>query len=177
MKKPSLKYVGDRSVRALLARYACPIPFHAVRTRFLGNIATPKLDASPVQTIKSLWGGKLPEFDDMAAVNELFEALMSLYARSTAEGLRGMVSTIQGASSPQPSTHARMSCVPVPRAPWASIAASASRIAGAWSRTKRRTRRTPAGGEVIWLAPSPVLPRPLRAIPIYSTCQATRLVR
>ena len=79
MKKPSLKYVGDRSVRALLARYACPIPFHAVRTRFLGNIATPKLDASPVQTIKSLWGGKLPEFDDMAAVNELFEALMSLW--------------------------------------------------------------------------------------------------
>ena len=70
MKKPSLKYVGDQSVRALLARYACPIPFHAVRTRFLGNIATPKLDASPVQTIKSLWGGELPEFDDMVAVNE-----------------------------------------------------------------------------------------------------------
>ena len=79
MKKPSLKYVGDQSVRALLARYACPIPLHAVRTRFLGNIATPKLDASPVQTIKSLWGGELPEFDDMVAVNELFEALMSLW--------------------------------------------------------------------------------------------------
>ena len=79
MKKPSLKYVGDQSVRTLLARYACSIPFHAVRTRFLGNIATPKLDASPVQTIKSLWGGELPEFDDMVAVNELFEALMSLW--------------------------------------------------------------------------------------------------
>ena len=79
MKKPSLKYVGDQSVRTLLARYACPIPFYAVRTRFLGNIATPKLDASPVQTIKSLWGGELPEFDDMVAVNELFEALMSLW--------------------------------------------------------------------------------------------------
>ena len=79
MKKPSLKYVGDQSVRTLLARYACPIPFHAVRTRFLGNIATPKLDASPVQTIKSLWGGELPEFADMVAVNELFEALMSLW--------------------------------------------------------------------------------------------------
>ena len=79
MKKPSLNYVGDQSVRALLARYACPIPFHAVRTRFLGNIATPKLDASPVQTIKSLWGGELPEFDDMVAVTELFEALMSLW--------------------------------------------------------------------------------------------------
>ena len=79
MKKPSFKYVGDQSARALLTRYACPIPFHAVRTRFLGNIATPKLDASPVQTIKSLWGGDLPEFDDMVAVNELFEALMSLW--------------------------------------------------------------------------------------------------
>ena len=64
---------------SLLTRYACPIPFHAVRTRFLGNIATPTLDASPVQTIKRLWGGELPEFNDMAAVNELFEALMRLW--------------------------------------------------------------------------------------------------
>ena len=79
MKKPSFKYVGDQSVRALLTRYACPLPFHAVRTRFLGNIATPKLNASPVQTIKSLWGGELPEFDDMVAVNELFEVLMNLW--------------------------------------------------------------------------------------------------
>ena len=79
MKKPSLKYVGSKTVRALLERYACPIPFHVVRMRFLGNIATPQLDASPIETIKSLWGGELPEFDNRAAVNELFEALMSLW--------------------------------------------------------------------------------------------------
>ena len=79
MKKPSPAHVGPQSARALLTRYACPIPFHAVRTRFLGNIATPTLDASPVQTIKRLWGGELPEFNDMAAVNELFEALMRLW--------------------------------------------------------------------------------------------------
>ena len=36
--------------------------------RFLGNIATPKLDASPIETIKSLWGGELLEFDNRAAV-------------------------------------------------------------------------------------------------------------
>ena len=79
MKKLSLKYVGAKTVRALLERYACPIPFHIVRMRFLGNIATPKLDASPIETIKSFWGGELPEFDNRAAVNELFEALMSLW--------------------------------------------------------------------------------------------------
>ena len=79
MKKPSPRHVGPQSARALLTRYACPIPFHAVRTRFLGNIATPTLDASPVQTIKRLWGGELPKFNDMVAVNELFEALMRLW--------------------------------------------------------------------------------------------------
>ena len=79
MRKPSPTHVGPQSARSLLTRYACPIPFHAVRTRFLGNIATPTLDASPVQTIKRLWGGELPKFNDMAAVNELFEALMRLW--------------------------------------------------------------------------------------------------
>ena len=79
MKKLSLKYVGTKTVRALLERYACPIPFHIVRMRFLGNIATPKLDVSPIETIKSFWGGELPEFDNRAAVNELLEALMSLW--------------------------------------------------------------------------------------------------
>ena len=53
--------------------------FHVVRMRFLGNIATPKLEASPVETIKSLWGSELPEFENMAAVNELFAAMMSLW--------------------------------------------------------------------------------------------------
>ena len=79
MKKPSIKYVGDKKVRDLLARYACPVPFHAVRTRLLGNIASPRLDASPVQTVKDLWGGELPRFDDMDAVNLLFHDLMSLW--------------------------------------------------------------------------------------------------
>ena len=60
-----------------MERYACPIPFHVVRMRFLGNIATPQLAASPIETIKSLWGGELPEFDNLEAVNELFETMMS----------------------------------------------------------------------------------------------------
>jgi hypothetical protein len=30
--------VGDNEIRALLDCYRCPVPFHAVRTRLLGNI-------------------------------------------------------------------------------------------------------------------------------------------
>ena len=63
MKKPPLKYVGSKAVRALLDRYACPVPFHVVRMRFLGNIASPKLDASPIKIIETLWGGEMPVFD------------------------------------------------------------------------------------------------------------------
>jgi len=59
--------VGDDQVRALLERYACPVPFHEVRTRFLGNIASPVLTASPMVAVRELWGGELPEFSDMDA--------------------------------------------------------------------------------------------------------------
>jgi hypothetical protein len=79
MKKPHLKYIGDKRVRDLLARYDCPVPFHAVRTRLLGNIATPRLDASPVQTIKDLWGGEFPPVDSMDDLNTLLQDLMSLW--------------------------------------------------------------------------------------------------
>src|SRR5215204_4549659 len=68
--------VSDDQVRALLERYACPVPFHEVRTRFLGNIASPVLTASPMQAIRELWGGELPEFSDVDAVNELIGALV-----------------------------------------------------------------------------------------------------
>ncbi len=68
---------SDAEVTALLARYACPTPFHEVRTRFLGSIASPVLGASPLQTVKQLWGGELPEFDAIEAVNELLDALVA----------------------------------------------------------------------------------------------------
>ena len=38
----------DDEVRALLVRYRCPVPFHEVRTRFLGNIASPGMGVSPI---------------------------------------------------------------------------------------------------------------------------------
>lgn len=76
---------SDTEVRGLLDRYGCPTPFHAVRTRFLGNIASPVLGASPLNQVKALWDGELPEFDDVEAANELVGALvMGLWNRLTA---------------------------------------------------------------------------------------------
>ena len=65
MSKPQMTGASDAEVIALLKRYKCPTPFHEVRTRFLGNIASPVNGASPMETVKQLWGGELPAFDSM----------------------------------------------------------------------------------------------------------------
>ena len=85
LSKPKVTGASDAEVIALLKRYQCPTPFHEVRTRFLGSIASPVLGASPMETVKHLWGGELPEFDSMEAVNELLNTLVAgLWNRLTA---------------------------------------------------------------------------------------------
>jgi hypothetical protein len=59
-KPPAPSNATDEEVRAILERYRCPVPFHEVRTRFLGNIATPVMSASPIKTVEGLWGGGRP---------------------------------------------------------------------------------------------------------------------
>lgn len=75
---------SDDQVRTLLERYHCPVPFHAVRTRFLGNIASTDLKVSPIKLVEALWGGELPTFDSLDAANEMISALiMGLWNRLT----------------------------------------------------------------------------------------------
>lgn len=68
---------SGQQVRDLLRKYACPVPYHEVRTRFLGNIATPKLSASPLNIAKGLWGGAFPEVESIDDLNRLIDALIS----------------------------------------------------------------------------------------------------
>jgi hypothetical protein len=76
--------VSDEQVRALLERHKCPAPFHEVRTRLLGNIASPVMSASPLKVVQDLWGGELPPFDTIEEANELIGALvMGLWNRLT----------------------------------------------------------------------------------------------
>jgi hypothetical protein len=80
--RPPASAAGDGEVRALLDRYRCPVPFHAVRTRFLGDIASPVMSASPLDAVKALWDGEFPEFDSLDAANELLRILiMGLWNR------------------------------------------------------------------------------------------------
>jgi hypothetical protein len=76
-RKHRLPAEDGQQVRDLLRRYACPVPYHQVRTRFLGNIATPKLSASPLNVAKGLWGGALPEVDSIEDLNQLIDTLIN----------------------------------------------------------------------------------------------------
>ena len=85
MAEPSLTApsLTDDEVRDLLGRYQCPTPFHAARTRFLGNIVSPAMIA-PMDTVKGLWGGELPTFDSIDDLNALMAVLvMGLWNRLT----------------------------------------------------------------------------------------------
>jgi hypothetical protein len=79
----------EKTVRTLLARYACPVPYHEVRTRFLGGIASPVLGITPVPIVKALWGGELPPFDTIDDLNELIDILINgLWNSLTKHGSR-----------------------------------------------------------------------------------------
>jgi hypothetical protein len=74
----------DEEVRAILERYRCPVPFHEVRTRCLGNIASPGTGILPSKIVEGLWGGTLPDFDSVDAAKNLYSALiMGLWNRLT----------------------------------------------------------------------------------------------
>jgi hypothetical protein len=76
MAKPEIPPIAsDDQVRALLERHRCPVPFHAVRTRLLGNIASLGPRTLPIKMIEALWDGALPPFDTLDAANELIGAL------------------------------------------------------------------------------------------------------
>ena len=61
------------------------MPFHEVRTRLLGAIASPGMSTSLlIKVVQDLWGGELPPFDTIEEANELIGALvMGLWNRLT----------------------------------------------------------------------------------------------
>jgi hypothetical protein len=50
--RPPMSIFTDQQVQALLTRYACPTPLHVLRMRFLGAIASPRLDVSRIRVVK-----------------------------------------------------------------------------------------------------------------------------
>lgn len=89
---PRPKRHSTANVVALLNRYQCPTPFHAVRARFMGSIVSPVSDRSPVHAIQELWGGNFPPFDSVDDLNHLLHVL--------ADGLWNRLTAHQTASNP-----------------------------------------------------------------------------
>ena len=69
----------EAKIRAILETFSCPTPFHAVRARFMGNIASPILSTSPIRTIEDFWPDGLPIFDSEEQANDLMHGLMGLW--------------------------------------------------------------------------------------------------
>jgi hypothetical protein len=96
----------DKQVQELLARYRCPTPLHELRTLLLGNIASPRMDVSPMTPLAQAWGGALPEFASAEDVEELMRVVV--------QGMWNHLSEHQSARKPfrlprfevQPNRHA-----------------------------------------------------------------------
>ena len=69
-------HVTDQQIQALLTRYQCPTALHVLRMRFLGAMASPRMQVAPLQLITQAWGGELPEFASEADAEELLQALL-----------------------------------------------------------------------------------------------------
>jgi hypothetical protein len=77
--KPISPYPGDAAMRRLLGRYNCPAPFHVVRMRLWGAIASPLPEVSPARIIEGLWTGGLPTFKDASEADRFFHSLIGLW--------------------------------------------------------------------------------------------------
>ena len=66
----------DQDARSLLVRHQCPTPFPVVRSLFMGAIASPRLDVSPLGALARIWGGEMPEFASQEEVEDVVGILV-----------------------------------------------------------------------------------------------------
>ncbi len=84
-KSPSRIGFSDKDVQALLVRHRCPTPFHVLRTLFLGNISSPRLDVSALAPVTRAWGGELPVFASKEEAEAVLGALLQGFWNRLAE--------------------------------------------------------------------------------------------
>jgi len=79
--KPKKTSVDRDQIQSVLQKHGCPMPYHQVRAILMGNIAAPD-QVRPTEVLQRIWGGPLPEFDDMQALQDLMDTLfMRLWNR------------------------------------------------------------------------------------------------
>ena len=76
MIKKSASY-SEAALKKMLKVHDSPFGLHEVRMRFLGHLIAPDPGVSPIEAVKGLWDGKLPEVDHIDDLNRIFELLMA----------------------------------------------------------------------------------------------------
>ena len=76
-RRPPASKVTDQQVQVLLTRHACPTPLHVPRMRFLGAIASPRFDVSPIRVVEQAWRGQWPELSTEDEMGDLMETLVA----------------------------------------------------------------------------------------------------
>lgn len=72
-KSPS---TSDAALKKILKAHDCPLELHEVRMRILGHLIAPEPGVSPIDAVQGLWGGELPEVDDIDELNEILDIVM-----------------------------------------------------------------------------------------------------
>jgi len=104
-KKPA-KYIGDAGVARFLEQYKSETPFHVVRMRILGALASPNKELLPVMVIASFWPEEdFPKFVTKEEAETFFSTFMGLWqrmekmaiARNPLLSARGKLSSLEDA--------------------------------------------------------------------------------
>ena len=66
-------------INDLLKRYNCPVPFHQFRTILIGFIISPIKSMPPLEIIKKIWGGKLPNFENIDQLSSFMNDVFMSY--------------------------------------------------------------------------------------------------
>ena len=61
------RYISAEIINDLLIKYHCPVPDHQFRAILIGYIISPLNPPPPGEIIKNIWGGNLPNFEDIDA--------------------------------------------------------------------------------------------------------------
>ena len=67
---------SHRSLKEFVTVYRCPLPAHVVRVRVMGAIASPVGPTSPLETMRTLWGGELPTLPTVEQFQGLLETFV-----------------------------------------------------------------------------------------------------
>ena len=97
------EYPGDAAFAAFLSEHECPLPLHIVKFRFWGLIVSIAMRVSPVDEIKAIWDGVLPELEDEKDAQKFLDVMFSLWnglAQMNLAGHRLRLSQRHGLDNP-----------------------------------------------------------------------------